>query len=179
MKICKKCEKKFGMLEKIFYTEDGEMYCTSCVRRKRDEKKKLDGEYVELSETKVQSQPQSPPQSQPQHQSQPQPQTIEPQEYAHVSIPADPPVPVAPSSSSSTVGGWEFKVVKISPEQNDVARSNVTIEKFEKVINRMGDDGWELVSVIPLNVLLMKSGAREEPAMIFKRIKKDSFNVGY
>ena len=157
MKICKECEKKFGLLEKIYYTEDGEMYCTSCVRRKRDEKKKSDGEYVELKDTP----PQAPP-------------VQEQREYAHVSIPATPPVaePVSVPSSTSGAGNWEFKVVKISADPNDVSRSNVTIEKFEKVINRMGEDGWELVSVIPLNVLLMKSNVREEPAMIFKRIKK-------
>ena len=164
MKICKECEKKFGLLEKIYYTEDGEMYCTSCVKHKREEKKKDEGEYVELKDT--------PPQP---------PLVQEPREYAHVSIPADPPVverPVVPPSPSSDAGNWEFKVVKLSTNPMEMSKSSVTIEKFEKVINRMGEDGWELVSVIPLNVLLMKSTPREEPAMIFKRIKK-GLSVGY
>lgn len=86
--------------------------------------------------------------------------------YAQVNIPA-----------GQKKSEWEFRVIKLSLETNEQRRS-VTIEKIENVINKMGADGWELVSVLPLNVLLVKKDGIEQPAMIFKR-KKDSLRVEY
>ena len=63
---------------------------------------------------------------------------------------------------------WEFRVVKLAPAQDPV-RNPITIEKFESVINKMGEEGWELVTVLPLHVLLMRGTGKEEPALIFKR----------
>lgn len=140
MKICKDCEKKFGMFEKIYYTDNGDMFCSDCVKRRKEKTEESEGKFVEL---KDKARP----------------------EYAQVSIPA------------TKSNRWEFRVVKLSMDPAD--RTPVTVEKIEKVINKMGEDGWELVSVIPLHILLMKSGGREEPAMIFKRSKKDSLYVEY
>lgn len=122
MKVCTECEKRFGLLEKIYTTDTGEMYCSVCVKTIK-EKPKEESHYVELKD------------------SVPEPITL-------------------PESS-----GWEFRVIKLASGEGQA-----TIERFESTINSMGSDGWELVSVIPLNILLMKTG-KEEPAMIFKRKK--------
>lgn len=66
---------------------------------------------------------------------------------------------------------WEFQVVKLTPPKD---RSAVSIEKIEGVINDQGDQGWELVSVVPVNLLLMQQGQSNVPALIFKRPKKKS-----
>ncbi len=147
MKICNECEKKFGFLEKIFYTESGDMYCASCVSRLRKDREKGDGKFVELKETQNQTPPEQ-----------------EKSDY-YVKIPSE----NQHSNVTTTSGKWEFRVIKLSSDS--MQKTMVTIEKFEDVINKMGEDGWELVSVIPLNILLMKSSAREEPAMVFKRRK--------
>jgi hypothetical protein len=146
MKICKDCEKKFGIFEKIFYNDSGEMFCSDCVRKRKEKNDQTEGKFVELKES----------------------QKAIRNDYAQVSIPSEP---------KQKQGKYEFRVVKISPDPAD--RSPVTIERIEKVINKMGDDGWELVSVIPLHVLLMKASSREEPAMIFKRQKREALYVDY
>lgn len=86
--------------------------------------------------------------------------------YAQVNIPA-----------GQKKSEWEFRVIKLALDTNEQRRS-VTIEKIETVINKMGNEGWELVSVLPLNVLLVKKDGIEQPAMIFKR-KKDPMRVEY
>jgi len=140
MKICKECEKKFGILEKIYYTDNGDMFCSSCVQMRKEQKETAP---VNLA------------------------QTEEKPDYPYVKIP----------SEKESSPKYEFRVIKLSSDP--MQKTTVTIEKFEDVINKMGEDGWELVSVIPLHVLLMKSSAREEPALIFKRIKSDSLSVRY
>jgi len=133
MKLCHGCDKKFGLLEKIYYDQEDRPFCQDCVKEQKQENEEDDGQYVELKEG---------PEPSVQH-------TVDLRE--------------------NKTDAWEFRVIKLSSEP--MQKTSVTIDRFEQTINQMGDDGWELVSVIPLHTLLMKSGMREEPAMIFKRKK--------
>lgn len=70
---------------------------------------------------------------------------------------------------------WEFRVIKLTVDPAQARKGQVTIERFENTINKMGEDGWELCTVIPLNILLMNTAANHsEPALIFKRPKGSS-----
>ena len=66
--------------------------------------------------------------------------------------------------------GWECKIVKLTIDPLDATKKSITVERLEAVINKMGEDGWELVTIVPLAVLLSKRpGPVDEPALVFKR----------
>ncbi len=57
---------------------------------------------------------------------------------------------------------WEYKIINIRSENYrlDPAAAHE--------LNRLGDDGWELVSITSVN---FKTGATDNIAMVFKRPK--------
>lgn len=55
---------------------------------------------------------------------------------------------------------WEYKIINIRSE-NYRLDPNAAGE-----LNRLGDDGWELVSITSVN---FKTGATDNIAMVFKR----------
>ncbi|MBW3020602.1 DUF4177 domain-containing protein [Candidatus Woesearchaeota archaeon] len=160
MKACKSCGKKFGFFEKIYTAESGDIFCEICIKEGSVEDSKSDDRYVNLNNNSLNYTYDNQYNTQSVQQVQPK------ETYVNLNVP------------SSTQGDeWEFRVIKLSLDSVE-ARRAVTIEKIEKVINKMGSEGWELVSVIPLNVLLVKKDGLDQPAMIFKR-KKDKLSVQY
>lgn len=55
---------------------------------------------------------------------------------------------------------WEYKIINVRSEHYRLD-PNAYVE-----LNRLGDDGWELVSVTSVN---FKTGATDNIAMVFKR----------
>ena len=62
---------------------------------------------------------------------------------------------------------WEYKILNIRSENY---RLDPT---YEPQLNRLGDDGWELVSITAIN---FKTGATDHIGMVFKRQKDVSGN---
>ena len=60
---------------------------------------------------------------------------------------------------------WEYKILNIRSENY---RLDPT---YEPQLNRLGDDGWELVSITAIN---FKTGATDHIGMVFKRQKPTS-----
>ena len=58
---------------------------------------------------------------------------------------------------------WEYSVVAIA--------TSVGIEEIAKMFNQEGQDGWELVEIIPLGHSTI---SRKTHADIYKRPRKDS-----
>lgn len=80
-------------------------------------------------------------------------------------------IPETKSVEITETTKWQFQVLKLTPPQD---KSVVSMEKIEDIINQQGDDGWELVTVVPLNLLLMQQGHSNIPALVFKKPKKKS-----
>jgi hypothetical protein len=57
---------------------------------------------------------------------------------------------------------WEYKILNIRSENY---RLDPT---YEPQLNRLGDDGWELVSI---TAITFKTGATDHIGMVFKRQK--------
>ena len=58
---------------------------------------------------------------------------------------------------------WEYKIINIRSE-------NYRLDPAQEVeLNRLGNDGWELVSITSIN---FKSGATDHIGMTFKREKQ-------
>ncbi len=55
---------------------------------------------------------------------------------------------------------WEYKIINVRSEHYRLDPNAYT------ELNRLGDDGWELVSVTSVN---FKTGATDNIAMVFKR----------
>jgi hypothetical protein len=69
----------------------------------------------------------------------------------------------------STAGGggpmktWEYKIINVRSE-------NYSMDpRRAEELNRLGDDGWELVSITSIN---FKTGATDHIGMVFKREKQ-------
>lgn len=60
---------------------------------------------------------------------------------------------------------WEYKILNIRSENY---RLDPT---YEPQLNRLGDDGWELVSITAIN---FKTGATDHIGMVFKRQKEST-----
>lgn len=57
---------------------------------------------------------------------------------------------------------WEYKIINIRSE-------NYRLDPNQDVeLNRLGEEGWELVSITAIN---FKSGATDHIGMVFKREK--------
>ncbi|MBW2998930.1 DUF4177 domain-containing protein [Candidatus Woesearchaeota archaeon] len=164
MKSCKSCGKKFGFFEKIYTADSGDIFCEICMKEGSVEPTQEEGTYVNLNNESLNNTYDQ--QYSNQYSTQSTRQVPEKNNYVNLNVP-----------SSTQSDEWEFRVIKLSLDSAE-ARRSVSIEKIEKVINKMGTEGWELVSVIPLNVLLVKKDGLDQPAMIFKR-KKDKLNVKY
>ncbi len=59
---------------------------------------------------------------------------------------------------------WEYMIINIRSEQYRLDPAAAT------QLDRLGDDGWELVSMTSVN---FKSGATDNIAMVFKRPVED------
>ena len=57
---------------------------------------------------------------------------------------------------------WEYRIINVRSESYRLD-PNAAVE-----LNRLGDEGWELVSIGSVN---FKSGATDNIAMVFKRPK--------
>lgn len=55
---------------------------------------------------------------------------------------------------------WEYRVLNLRSERYQIDPT------YESQLNRMGEDGWELVSITAIN---HKSGGTDYIGMIFKR----------
>ena len=60
---------------------------------------------------------------------------------------------------------WEYKILNIRSENY---RLDPT---YEPQLNRLGEDGWELVSITAIN---FKTGATDHIGMVFKRSREIS-----
>ncbi len=59
---------------------------------------------------------------------------------------------------------WEYQVINVRSENYRLDPNSA------QEMNRLGDDGWELVSITSVN---FKSGATDNIALVFKRPKPD------
>ena len=58
---------------------------------------------------------------------------------------------------------WEYKIINVRSE-------NYSMDpRRAEELNRLGDDGWELVSITSIN---FKTGATDHIGMVFKREKQ-------
>lgn len=55
---------------------------------------------------------------------------------------------------------WEYKIINVRSENYRLDPNAVS------ELNRLGDDGWELISITSVN---FKSGATDNIALVFKR----------
>ncbi len=61
-----------------------------------------------------------------------------------------------------TMKTWEYKIINVRSE-------NYSMDpRRAEELNRLGDDGWELVSITSIN---FKTGATDHIGMVFKREK--------
>ena len=58
---------------------------------------------------------------------------------------------------------WEYRIINIRSENY---RLDPT---YDVELNRLGDDGWELVAITAIN---FKTGATDHIGMVFKRPKR-------
>lgn len=65
---------------------------------------------------------------------------------------------------------WEYKSFKVGT--GGFAGGIVDIEDFDRELNQLGEQGWELVSCISTN---MGQGATRDLVATLKRIKPSSF----
>ena len=67
---------------------------------------------------------------------------------------------------------WEYKQIVVSPD-TDQSRGSILnrlfVDNHWKMMNRLGWDGWELVSGVPIN----DGGNTEGTHLYFKRPKMD------
>jgi len=150
MKTCDECGKKFSFLEKVYQTDADTHMCQGCVDNRR--------EGITASQSQTQSQTMTD-------------YSVTLNDAGEIPPAANPNHGYVPVSLPETSSGWEFRVVKLSVSPEEARKGAVTVERFEKTINKMGEDGWEIVNVVPLNLILMRGSDRNEPAMIFKRKK--------
>src|SRR6266478_2244678 len=62
-----------------------------------------------------------------------------------------------------TMKTWEYKIINVRSE-------NYSMDpRRAEELNRLGDDGWELVSITSIN---FKTGATDHIGMVFKREKQ-------
>ncbi len=60
---------------------------------------------------------------------------------------------------------WEYKIINVRSE-------NYSMDpRRAEELNRLGDDGWELVSITSIN---FKTGATDHIGMVFKREKQSA-----
>jgi len=58
---------------------------------------------------------------------------------------------------------WEYRILNIRSE-------NYRLDpNYERELNRLGDDGWELVGMTAIN---FKTGATDHVGMVFKRLRE-------
>jgi Domain of unknown function (DUF4177) len=61
-----------------------------------------------------------------------------------------------------TMTTWEYKIINVRSE-------NYSMDpRRAEELNRLGDEGWELVSITSIN---FKTGATDHIGMVFKRAK--------
>ncbi len=64
-----------------------------------------------------------------------------------------------------TMKTWEYKIINVRSE-------NYSMDpRRAEELNRLGDEGWELVSITSIN---FKTGATDHIGMVFKREKRVS-----
>jgi hypothetical protein len=64
---------------------------------------------------------------------------------------------------------WEYRVFNVRSENYRLDPNSA------QEMNRLGEEGWELVSLTAVN---FKSGATDNIALVFKRPKPDSWPAG-
>jgi hypothetical protein len=74
------------------------------------------------------------------------------------------PIHTAPREGR-TMKTWEYKIINVRSE-------NYSMDpRRAEELNRLGDEGWELVSITSIN---FKTGATDHIGMVFKREKQPS-----
>lgn len=63
---------------------------------------------------------------------------------------------------------YEYNIVSL---QTGTFRQGKAMEKWEEEFDELGDDGWELVSVIPMHAQIGLSGSTPQIRAFFKRKK--------
>jgi len=148
MKTCDECGRKFSFLEKVYQTDTDTHMCQVCVDNRREGTTSNQQQSQTLTDYSV---------------------TLN--DAGEIPPAANPNAGYVPVSLPEQSNNWEFRVVKLSVSPDEARKGAVTVERFEKTINKMGAEGWEIVNVVPLNLILMRGADRNEPAMIFKRRK--------
>ena len=77
----------------------------------------------------------------------------------------DPVAPRASQDQQKAPGAWEYKVQKVYLGVGNP-------EAFRAALNKEGDDGWELVSVTPLDPIENNYSGSPTALGIFKRTKR-------
>lgn len=68
-----------------------------------------------------------------------------------------------PGGGATDMKTWEYKIINVRSE-------NYSMDpRRAEELNRLGDDGWELVSITSIN---FKTGATDHIGMVFKREKQ-------
>jgi uncharacterized protein DUF4177 len=68
-----------------------------------------------------------------------------------------------PTGGSADMKTWEYKIINVRSE-------NYSMDpRRAEELNRLGDEGWELVSITSIN---FKTGATDHIGMVFKREKQ-------
>ena len=69
----------------------------------------------------------------------------------------------APGGGATDMKTWEYKIINVRSE-------NYSMDpRRAEELNRLGDEGWELVSITSIN---FKTGATDHIGMVFKREKQ-------
>ena len=61
---------------------------------------------------------------------------------------------------------WEYKVVIL---QTGVIKQGKAVQEHEKLLSELGEEGWELVAVVPMHVSLGFSGSTPQVRAFLKR----------
>src|SRR5438477_3219654 len=70
--------------------------------------------------------------------------------------------PLSTAGGGGTMKTWEYKIINVRSE-------NYSMDpRRAEELNRLGDEGWELVSITSIN---FKTGATDHIGMVFKREK--------
>jgi hypothetical protein len=73
------------------------------------------------------------------------------------------PIRNLPPGGSADMKTWEYKIINVRSE-------NYSMDpRRAEELNRLGDEGWELVSITSIN---FKTGATDHIGMVFKREKQ-------
>lgn len=69
---------------------------------------------------------------------------------------------------------WEYKVVQVNTSRSGFVATDAKIKNIDEALNKLGEEGWELVSVVGLQAIsggmsISAPGTTTSVAFVFKR----------